>query len=479
MTTYTHNEFRIVELIRIFKSDEEEKLKFTIGVNLMEGNPNTGKTTWLQCLNYLLGAENPVEHYFTDDFTEKYRSIKGVFIVNNRTVIITRDWTVQNQKSKTFYNGEKYKSDELQKKLLSELKMPVLYYPKTDPISDIRATSLSFRMHFRHLYRQQKYWNDLVDRQPAGEFRSCLLNFLGLAEKIYTADYFEFYKISDELKTANEQYNIQKRILEIIIPIISTTFGTNLENADILFIYEKLIKANQNRLSEIRGKLVLDNKIKPNDSPEIEKFLEDYIYIIREQAMVEERIRILKCINPFTIKLTNSLKEKEKLSEKIQPYYQYIKNLGATLEVDKMLQTLCDSMDEYLTILNKIRPNTWKHGNVTMVLNRNHVNIRINYKSWNTVLGGTDALYFFLSYHYGLLSISSNPLCNVPGLIIIDLPPDIQTDGRFEDESFVVRPFTELLAKDSHSHCQVIFAGHGFTNLSNCNRIKMEKEYLG
>ena len=478
MTTFIHNEFRIVELTRTFKSNEEERLEFAIGVNLIEGGPNTGKTTWLQCLNYLLGAENPVEHYFNDDFIDKYRAIKGVFIVNNESVNITRDWTIPNQKSKTNYKGHKFNSDEFQKKLLKDLKVPVLNYPKTDPISDIRATFLSFRMHFRHLYRQQKYWNDLVDRQPAGEFRSCLLNFLGLAEKIYTQDYYKFYEISDKLKIANEQYESEKRILELIIPIISPSFETNFEITDLLFSYEKLIKANENNLSGIKGKLVEHNKIKSIDSSEILKFLDEYTDIQKEQATVEERVRILKCINPITLKLDNSLKRKKELSEEIQPYYQYIQNLGSTLEIDKILQTLSDSMYEYLTTLNEIRPNTWKHGKVSMVLNRNHVNIRINYKSWNTVLGGTDALYFFLSYHYGLLSISSNSAFHVPGLIIIDLPPDIQNDGRFEDESFVVKPFVKLLAKHGYSRSQVVFAGHAFTNLSNCHRIKMKKEYL-
>ena len=36
---------------------------------------------------------------------------------------------------------------------------------------------LSFRTLLRHIYRQQRFWSDLADKQPEGDQHACLLHF--------------------------------------------------------------------------------------------------------------------------------------------------------------------------------------------------------------------------------------------------------------------------------------------------------------
>ena len=69
---------------------------------------------------------------------------------------------------------------------------------------------LSFRMLLRHVYRQQRFWSGIADQQPDGEQHACLLQFLGLAERIYTDDYGQLIKLRMEAKkmvARREQYS--------------------------------------------------------------------------------------------------------------------------------------------------------------------------------------------------------------------------------------------------------------------------------
>lgn len=483
----TNNEFQIIELCRTLHSDVEERIVFKPGINLIEGGPNTGKTTWLQCLNYLLGAERPVEHYFSDKFIQKYRSIKGKFITCTKKFEIERDWTIPRKKSKIKYNGQTKSSDEFQRDILNYLNIPILKYPKTDPISEIKATSLSFRMHFRHLYRQQRFWNDLVDKQPSGEFRSCLLNFIGLAEYIYTDNYYKFYEISEKLKNANELFASNKEILDIIFSKVLQSYKLANNVTDPNF-YSRVINNEEDNLKKINSQLKDEiNKISKRITKSIlEKNESDYFKVLKEYSRLqkeigrlEERVKILKNLEPIINAAIDSHLLKNKLTEQIQPYYEHIRQLGNTVDLNSRIELLCDSINQYLSQLNAIRTNTWRHRTVNMVVNRNFVDVRIGTRPWNNVLGGTDSLYFFLAYHYGLLAISSLSISRVPSFIVIDFPPDIQGEEINDNQSLTIKPFINLVNQKSHSHCQIIFSGHTFKSLKDCHLIRMENEYLG
>ena len=68
---------------------------------------------------------------------------------------------------------------------------------------------LSFRMLLRHIFRQQRFWGDLADAQPEPEQHACLLQFLGLAESLFTEDYGTLIRLKmevEQLKNRRTQY---------------------------------------------------------------------------------------------------------------------------------------------------------------------------------------------------------------------------------------------------------------------------------
>jgi hypothetical protein len=113
-----------------------------------------------------------------------------------------------------------------------------------------------------------------------------------------------------------------------------------------------------------------------------------------------------------------------------------------------------------------------------MVHNRHYISVQISDTPWQTVLGGTDTLYFLLSYHFGLLFVSSGFDCLIPGFMVIDLPPDIHNYGDSKNVSFVIEPFIKLLEHPKYAHIQVIFSGQLKEDFQTCHRITLEKEFL-
>jgi hypothetical protein len=71
---------------------------------------------------------------------------------------------------------------------MRKLGIPLLNFPKGNPMSGQTWPELSFRMLLRHIYRQQRFWIGITDQQPEGEQQACVLQFLGLAERLFTEE---------------------------------------------------------------------------------------------------------------------------------------------------------------------------------------------------------------------------------------------------------------------------------------------------
>jgi len=479
-------EFSIIEIGRAFKKGnvKDEILEFRNGINLIEGKPNTGKTTWLQCLNFLLGAESSPEHYFPVNFLSKYRSIRGGFVANGTVIETYRDWTRPGKKSKVFLNDVPMDSEEFQAALMNILNIPNLKYPKTDPVSEVKAISLSFRMHFRHIYRQQKYWGDIVDRQPAGEFRACLLNFIGIAERIFTEKYYLFYELSDKLKKANEAFATDLKVLRLITPkLMADTYDKDTKQS-VIDSFEEMAKKAKKKLNEANkdidrlGDILFKADLSKLNQTELRLYIKEFGECQKTKGLMEERLRTFERLEPVVKDFHINKKNVEDLTFKIEPLYDHVKMWEDTTEIDEKLNTICRGMNLYLQHLNKLNPQTWRHGIVNMVCTRSYISLRIDNNFWSTILGGTDSLYFLLSYHYGLLHASISNGFNIPSLFVIDLPPDIYGNDLLKNESFVMQPFVELLSDPAYEHCQVIFSGHNPNDFKNCNRIHLSEEFL-
>jgi len=188
-----------------------ETLHFEPGVCLLVGRPNTGKTKWLQTLDFLLGdtGNNPYEGAEETGLADKYDSAAADLLIGDDTFHIERRWREAGGKGKVYLDGQAMLAKNFQHWLLSQLKIPLLHFPKGNPMSGQTWPELSFRMLLRHIYRQQRFWSSLVDQQPDAEFHACLLEFLGLGEHIFTSDYGELVNLKldvERLRARRTQY---------------------------------------------------------------------------------------------------------------------------------------------------------------------------------------------------------------------------------------------------------------------------------
>lgn len=201
----------ISRLERALTTGSTEELFFEPGVNLLVGRPNTGKTKWLQTLDYLLGdpGENPYEGAEEEGLAEKYDAASVELVVGGERLWIERKWRAPGAKTKVFVNGEGKPAREFQQFIMERLGIPLLNFPKGNPMSGQTWPELSFRMLLRHIYRRQLFWGGIADQQPDSEQHACLLQFLGLAERLFTVEYGKLIELkmeAERLKARRDQF---------------------------------------------------------------------------------------------------------------------------------------------------------------------------------------------------------------------------------------------------------------------------------
>ncbi len=241
----------IVSVDRRLTTGNVETLEFQLGVNIFVGPPNTGKTKWLQTLDFLLGdvGANPYESSDSEGLTEKYDAAGAWLQIGDNTFRIERRWNEPGAKGKIFVDGEGMLARDFQHWLMERLAIPLMNFPKGNPMSGQTWPELSFRSLLRHMHRQQRFWSGLVDLQPDAEFHAGLLSFLGLADRVYSEDYGVLIKLrldAMNLKARREQYGQTLNDL-----------ATDLLDADDvgLGVNDTTISAAQQRLRNMVGRL--------------------------------------------------------------------------------------------------------------------------------------------------------------------------------------------------------------------------------
>lgn len=76
----------IRSLKRMPASDTEDELLFRPGVNVIAGQPNTGKTKWLKMLDYLMGDPGSPEDSLGADLADKYDSVEAVVQIGDEEI---------------------------------------------------------------------------------------------------------------------------------------------------------------------------------------------------------------------------------------------------------------------------------------------------------------------------------------------------------------------------------------------------------
>jgi hypothetical protein len=166
-----------------------ETIDLTPGVNVLVGPPNTGKSVWLNMIDYVLGSKDKPTDAFNDEITSKYKAIRMFASIGDGVCCILRKWGDQKDVSKIFLNGTPLTVDDFYKHLMSALDIPILSFPQGNPYGLRSWRELNWRSLLRHIYRKQAYWGDIADRQPESEQHACLMQFLGLAGHLFSDDY--------------------------------------------------------------------------------------------------------------------------------------------------------------------------------------------------------------------------------------------------------------------------------------------------
>jgi hypothetical protein len=270
---------------RQFSNGTWEYLEFKPGVNLLIGRPNTGKTKWLQTLNYLLGApgDNPFEGAEETGLSEKYDSAGVELIIGNDILWVERQWRETRLKSKVLVNGEAITTTDFQHTIMDWLKIPLLHFPKGNPMSGQTWPELSFRTLLRHIYRRQS-WGDIADQQPEGEQHACLLQFLGLAEHLFTPEYGQLVKLKrdvEQLKSRRENYGqmlnelAHELLVERDVSVVAN--ATSVQNAQQNLTLEQDALIRQRKLLIINAR---DKTVQPE-------------YLAHTERLGQERAQLL------------------------------------------------------------------------------------------------------------------------------------------------------------------------------------------
>lgn len=263
-----------------------ETLRFEPGVNLFVGRPNTGKTKWLQTLDYLLGdlGENPFAGAEEEGLADKYDAASVDLVIGEEQFRVERRWREQGAKSKILVNGESMQARDFQQFLLQKLGIPLLHFPKGNPMSGQTWPELSFRMLLRHIYRRQLFWGDIADLQPEGEQHACLLQFLGLAERLFSDEYGNLIKLkmdTERLRARRDQYRqtldeLSKDILSV--PGVSVGANvTTVRNAENRLLNEVNTLRERRRMLIANG---LNEALPPDDRGHVEQLGEERANIL-------------------------------------------------------------------------------------------------------------------------------------------------------------------------------------------------------
>lgn len=186
-----------------------DKLTFRPGVNVVVGPPNTGKSKWLRMLDYLFGDDGTPQDVFGEILFEKYDSVEMVVSLNGDDLKVKREWKKTGVTTRISVDDELLSRDQYTELLAKRLEIPPVHYPQGNPYGLRAWPLLGWRSLFRHVYRRQEFWSDLADKQPPSEQHACLLQFLGLAQYLFSEQYgslVEKEKKVAELEMTRQQF---------------------------------------------------------------------------------------------------------------------------------------------------------------------------------------------------------------------------------------------------------------------------------
>ncbi len=242
---------------RVGRDGVPETVYFKQGVNVIVGEPNTGKTRWLEMLDFVMGDDGTAEEKLGEVLMNKYASATVELQIAEKKLTVQRRWRDPGVKTKIFVDEAPLSIPEFRQLILDELGIPSLHYPQGNPYGPRTWPELGLRSLARHWYRRQRFWGDLVDQQITSEQHASVLQFLGMAEKLYSQEYGDLVKaerLIAELEAKRDSF--QSTLNEISREIVSETELGVAVTPDAISQATARLDAEINALNRNRDELV-------------------------------------------------------------------------------------------------------------------------------------------------------------------------------------------------------------------------------
>lgn len=465
---------RIESLSRKTHAGVVEELAFDDGLNFVVGPPNAGKSQWIRMLDYLFADSEPFLNRFPGENFTHYDSIAAIARIGPEVFRLERFMHLDGMKTKVAVDGKALDLKSFQHWLLDKLDYPLVRYPKGMSSLEQTWPELSFRTLYRHIYRQQRFWTDLADRQTAVETSACLLQFLGLAAEVYNEDLEQLR----DLREQADRHAVELYACRMALALLADENPADMPKAEDLSALnpEAVVSDLRSDLSALEEVLAEDPANRTGDHPFDRTTLDRLIGKARRAGERAERLRFAETLGNWSARAESRLKERQR---EIWEKAETIRAVDLSATIKERTDFLCAAMNEYLSAMNELRPGLWKHSDVRIrISRRNDLRLCIGNMQWDRALGGSDGLLFLMAYHYGLLSLSAEDGYRYPGLVVLDFPAYFRGQAISEIEGLVARPFADLLQRDAFSSCQVIFLGSSFEGEDRCRRIPLETGYL-
>jgi outer membrane murein-binding lipoprotein Lpp len=261
----------VKSVCRVTASGETDTLDLKPGVNVIVGDRDTGKSRWLDTISYLLGDTDPPAKGLKPEIAAKFDTATLQMEIGGEAVAAERRWKEHGATHKVFANGDGMSSTEFGEYLQRKLGIPTVHYPKGSPYSGYTWPLLSWRELFRHVYREERFWGDLADKQLPKVQHACLLQFVGAADKMYPKELGEAVNERQRLTTLQarkEQFDsVLQQAAKDLIPDPSINTAPTLDAIDLGV---QRLKAEIGQLRD-RRQAVLDQVLaaRPPDQPQL------------------------------------------------------------------------------------------------------------------------------------------------------------------------------------------------------------------
>lgn len=191
-------------------------------------------------------------------------------------------------------------------------------------------------------------------------------------------------------------------------------------------------------------------------------------------GVVRERIRQMDGFRAALTKRQELTTRVDELEAEISKLERKVQESREQADLEQLGDDFADRINNYLTQLRQVNPNSWTQNHVTVELQKRETKIRIGSRAWHKKLGGTMQLYFLLAYNYALLSLYPEEWARYPGLAIIDVPAKLEDGSATADkENFVLEPYLALLKREEMKDAQLIVTGSSFENFP-AHRIELK-----